>query len=91
VGVALAVQPCNHGHDDVKAKVDEFCDLVVNPLPTTILRATTFMPKSCPQKTGCRAQQKGRPTKQASGFQSQSPSLKCSDAQIGDHLIEQIS
>jgi hypothetical protein len=24
VEVTLAVQPCNHGHDDIKAKVDEF-------------------------------------------------------------------
>jgi hypothetical protein len=37
VEVALAVQPCNHEHDDIKAKVDEFRDLVVRPLPTMIL------------------------------------------------------
>jgi hypothetical protein len=38
VEVALAVQPCNHEHDDIKAKVDEFRDLVVRPPSAMILR-----------------------------------------------------
>jgi hypothetical protein len=30
--VAIAIQPCNHGHEDVQAKIDEFRALVVRPL-----------------------------------------------------------
>jgi hypothetical protein len=38
VEVAIAVQPCNHGHEDVQAKVDKFLSLVVRPLPATVVQ-----------------------------------------------------
>jgi hypothetical protein len=37
VEIAIAVQPCNHRHDDV-AKVDELCASVVRPLPAMVVR-----------------------------------------------------
>jgi hypothetical protein len=38
--VAMAVQPCNHGHEDVQAKIDEFRALVVRLLPATVVRTS---------------------------------------------------